>query len=174
MGLDRRSVSATHRGSRYAGGMRDRLREQWRRRLDRHAQPSAAVLNAQSTRVLPQGGESGFDACKKVKGPQASLARQYAGLAAGSHCHGRQCKTATARRPWWRRLGKRSANHLSSRREAANLVSRQSTNETSWAWIDSRWSAAWLMSALDGDEVRFLSAADIRIARARTSGRASN
>ena len=201
MGLDRRSVSATHRGSRYAGaagvsrvgrrvlscaahrlrlgaaaevvpalvhgvqvleplggkgrvrGMRDRLREQWRRRLDRHAQPSAAVLNAQSTRVLPQGGESGFDACKKVKGPQASLARRYAGLAAGGHCHGRQCA-----RPR-RRAGRGGVGlvsvprtHLSSRREAANLVSRQSTNETRWAWIDSRWSAAWLMSALDGVE----------------------
>ena len=134
----------------------------------RHARPSArAVAPAAGSACATQrrgaqraiharlasGGESGFDACKKVKGPQASLARRYAGLAAGGHWHGRQCARAR------RRAGRGGAGlvsvprtHLSSRREAANLVSRQSTNETRWAWIDSRWSAAWLMSALDGDE----------------------
>lgn len=48
--------------------MQDRLREQWRQRLGRHAQPSAAVLDAQSTRNSPQGGDDGYDGAKKLKG----------------------------------------------------------------------------------------------------------
>ena len=60
--------------------MQDRLREQWRERLGRHAQPSAAVLDAQSTRNSPQGGESGFDAGKKVKGRKRHLLVDTLGL----------------------------------------------------------------------------------------------
>lgn len=48
--------------------MHDRLREQWRERQARSDEPTAAVLDAQSTRISPQGGDSGFDAGKKVKG----------------------------------------------------------------------------------------------------------
>jgi putative transposase len=48
--------------------MHDRLREQWRQRLGRHHGPTAAVLDSQSNRSSPQGGEAGFDAGKKVKG----------------------------------------------------------------------------------------------------------
>lgn len=48
--------------------MHDRLREQWRQRLGRHQAPTAAVLDSQSNRSSPQGGEAGFDAGKKVKG----------------------------------------------------------------------------------------------------------
>lgn len=53
--------------------MQDRLREQWRLRMGRSAQPSAAVIDAQSTRASPQGGESGFDAGKKIKGRKRHL-----------------------------------------------------------------------------------------------------
>ena len=46
-----------------AGGkfeqMHDRLRELWRSREERAPEPSAAVLDAQSTRSSPQGGPSG-------------------------------------------------------------------------------------------------------------------
>jgi transposase len=60
--------------------MHDRLREQWRERLGRRTQPSAAVLDAQSTRISPQGGESGFDAGKKVKGRKRHLVVDTLGL----------------------------------------------------------------------------------------------
>lgn len=46
--------------------MHDRLRAQWREREGRQMAPTAAVLDAQSTRGSPQGGDSGFDAGKKV------------------------------------------------------------------------------------------------------------
>lgn len=48
--------------------MHERLRARWREREGRDAAPTAAVLDAQSTRSSPQGGEHGFDAGKKVKG----------------------------------------------------------------------------------------------------------
>lgn len=48
--------------------MHDRLRQQWRERKGRAPEPSAAVLDAQSTRSTAQGGHTGFDAGKKVKG----------------------------------------------------------------------------------------------------------
>lgn len=53
--------------------MHDRLRAQWRNRVDRDVNPSAAILDSQSTRRSPQGGESGYDAGKKVKGRKRSL-----------------------------------------------------------------------------------------------------
>jgi putative transposase len=40
----------------------------WRLRMGRSARPSAAIVDAQSTRSSPQGGDSGFDTDKKVKG----------------------------------------------------------------------------------------------------------
>ncbi|SDP77082.1 Transposase [Paracidovorax cattleyae] len=48
--------------------MQDRLRQQWRTRMGGAAQPSAAVIDAQSNRASPQGGDCGYDAGKKVKG----------------------------------------------------------------------------------------------------------
>jgi transposase len=60
--------------------MHDRLRALWRAREGRDAQPSAAVLDAQSTRSSPQGGESGFDAGKKVKGRKRNLVVDTLGL----------------------------------------------------------------------------------------------
>jgi putative transposase len=53
--------------------MQDRLREQWRSRMGRPARPTAAVIDAQSNRISPQGGASGFDAAKKVKGRKRNL-----------------------------------------------------------------------------------------------------
>jgi transposase len=60
--------------------MHDRLRAMWRTREGRAVQPSAAVLDAQSTRSSPQGGESGFDAGKKVKGRKRNLIVDSLGL----------------------------------------------------------------------------------------------
>lgn len=58
----------------------DRLRAQWRERLARNVAPSAAILDAQSTRSSPQGGDKGFDAGKKVKGRKRNLVVDTLGL----------------------------------------------------------------------------------------------
>lgn len=60
--------------------MHDRLRQQWRQRQGKCEQPSAAVLDSQSTRISPQGGQSGFDAGKKVKGRKRHLIVDTLGL----------------------------------------------------------------------------------------------
>lgn len=60
--------------------MQDRLREQWRVRMGRASTPSAAIIDAQSTRISPQGGESGFDAGKKINGRKRHLVVDTMGL----------------------------------------------------------------------------------------------
>lgn len=60
--------------------MHDRLRAQWREREQRAGEPSAAVLDAQSTRGSPQGGDNGFDAGKKVKGRKRHVVVDTLGL----------------------------------------------------------------------------------------------
>jgi transposase len=60
--------------------MHDRLRAQWRERQERAAEPTAAVLDAQSTRGSPQGGDTGYDAGKKVKGRKRHLIVDTLGL----------------------------------------------------------------------------------------------
>jgi transposase len=60
--------------------MHDRLRAQWREREGRDPMPSAAVLDAQSTRSSPQGGTSGYDAGKKVKGRKRHVLVDTLGL----------------------------------------------------------------------------------------------
>lgn len=60
--------------------MHDRLRAQWREREGRTEEPSAMVLDAQSTRSSPQGGEHGYDAGKKVKGRKRHLVVDTLGL----------------------------------------------------------------------------------------------
>lgn len=60
--------------------MHDRLRTQWRGGEDRPNAPSAAILDSQSTRSSPQGGDSRFDAGKKVKGRKRSLIVDTLGL----------------------------------------------------------------------------------------------
>lgn len=77
---------ATHKAfSRWAAAgifelMHDRLRQQWRDRVGRSPEPSAAIIDAQSTRSTPQGGETGFDAGKKVKGRKRHLVVDTLGL----------------------------------------------------------------------------------------------
>lgn len=60
--------------------MHDCLRTQWRAREGREASPTAAVLDAQSTRSSPQGGTTGYDAGKKVKGRKRHLLVDALGL----------------------------------------------------------------------------------------------
>lgn len=60
--------------------MQDRLRAQWRSRMGHAETPTAAVIDAQSNRISPQGGESGFDAGKKVKGRKRNLVVDTMGL----------------------------------------------------------------------------------------------
>lgn len=60
--------------------MHDRLRQQWRDRIGRNPDPSAAIIDAQSTRSTAQGGDTGFDAGKKVKGRKRHLVVDTLGL----------------------------------------------------------------------------------------------
>ena len=60
--------------------LQDRLRQQWRQRVERTLQPSAALIDSQSTRISPQGGAQGFDAGKKVKGRKRHLVVDTLGL----------------------------------------------------------------------------------------------
>lgn len=60
--------------------MQDRLCEQWRARMGRSSTPTVAVIDAQSNRASPQGGDSGFDAAKKVKGRKRNLVVDTMGL----------------------------------------------------------------------------------------------
>ena len=60
--------------------MHDRLRQQWRDRSGRNPEPTAAIIDAQSTRSTAQGGDTGFDAGKKVKGRKRHLVVDTLGL----------------------------------------------------------------------------------------------
>ena len=60
--------------------LQQRLREQWRQRIERNAQPTAAIIDSQSTRISAQGGNSGFDAGKKIKGRKRHLVVDTLGL----------------------------------------------------------------------------------------------
>jgi len=60
--------------------MHDRLRQQWRDRIGKAPEPTAAIIDSQSTRSTAQGGQSGFDAGKKVKGRKRHLVVDTLGL----------------------------------------------------------------------------------------------
>lgn len=60
--------------------MHDRLRDEWRRRAGRDVSPSVAVIDSQSTRGSPQGGDTGFDAGKRVKGRKRHLVVDSLGM----------------------------------------------------------------------------------------------
>jgi len=60
--------------------LHDRLRQQWRNRMGRAPDPTAAIIDAQSTRSTAQGGNTGFDAGKKVKGRKRHLVVDTLGL----------------------------------------------------------------------------------------------
>jgi putative transposase len=78
-----RAVYKAFRGWGQAGTfelMHDRLRQQWRDRVGRAPEPTAAIIDAQSTRSTAQGGNTGFDAGKKVKGRKRHLVVDTLGL----------------------------------------------------------------------------------------------
>lgn len=60
--------------------LQDRLRQQWRVRMKREAQPTTAIIDSQSTRGSPQGGDQGYDAGKKVKGRKRHLVVDTLGI----------------------------------------------------------------------------------------------
>lgn len=60
--------------------MHDRLRQQWRDRIGKAPEPTAAIIDAQSTRSTAQGGNTGFDAGKKVKGRKRNIIVDTLGL----------------------------------------------------------------------------------------------
>ena len=78
-----RAVYKAFRGWAQTGtfeAMHDRLRQQWRDRIGRAPDPTAAIIDAQSTRSTAQGGNTGFDAGKKVKGRKRHLVVDTLGL----------------------------------------------------------------------------------------------
>lgn len=78
-----RAVYSAFRGWARAGifeAMHDRLRQQWRDRVGKAPEPTAAIIDSQSTRSTPQGGNTGFDVGKKVKGRKRHLVVDTLGL----------------------------------------------------------------------------------------------
>ncbi len=77
---------ATHKAfSRWAQAglfetMHDRLRQQWRACIGKAPEPTAPIIDAQSTRSTAQGGNSGFDAGKKCKSRKRHLVVDTLGL----------------------------------------------------------------------------------------------
>jgi putative transposase len=60
--------------------LQQRLLAQWRQRIERNAAPSAVVIDSQANRISPQGGASGYDAGKKVKGRKRHIVTDTLGL----------------------------------------------------------------------------------------------
>ena len=60
--------------------MHDRLRDMWRQQEGRNPQPTGAIIDSQSVRTSPQGGEKGYDAGKKIKGRKRHLLVDTLGL----------------------------------------------------------------------------------------------
>lgn len=60
--------------------MHDRLRAMMRERAGRAVEPTAGVLDSQSTRTSPQGGPKGYDGGKKVTGRKRHLLVDTLGL----------------------------------------------------------------------------------------------
>ncbi len=58
----------------------DVLRAMWREREGRPEAPTVAIIDAQSTRASPQGGEIGYDTGKRVKGRKRHLVVDSLGL----------------------------------------------------------------------------------------------
>lgn len=60
--------------------MNERLRQMWRIKAGRKAQPTAAIADSQSIKNSPQGGDVGFDKNKHVKGRRRHLVTDVLGL----------------------------------------------------------------------------------------------
>jgi transposase len=58
----------------------DELRMLWRSREHRAPDPTAVILDSQSVRSSPQGGPTGYDAAKKIKGRKRHLVTDTLGL----------------------------------------------------------------------------------------------
>ena len=67
--------------------MCDRLRALWRQREGRAPEPTAAVIDSQSTKTSAQGGPKGFDGAKKIKGRKRHLLTDTLGLLLAAVVH---------------------------------------------------------------------------------------
>lgn len=127
--------------------LQDRLRQQWRERLGRAAQPTHAVIDSQSTRGSAQGGGLGFDAAKKVKGRKRHLVVDKLGLL----------------------LAVLVTSAAVPDREAAAQVVAQARSRTSESI-----STLWADSAYGGrcaQEIQQRTAVEVRIVRSSTKAR---
>lgn len=127
--------------------LQDRLRQQWRQRAGRPAQPTQAVIDSQSTRGSAQGGGLGFDAAKKVKGRKRHLVVDKLGLL----------------------LAVLVTSAAVPDREAAAQVVEQACSRTSKSI-----STLWADSAYGGQcaqEIERRSAMEVRIVRSSTKAR---
>jgi putative transposase len=155
------AVYSAFRGWARAGvfeAMHDRLRKQWRDRIGRQPDPSAAIIDSQSTRSTAQGGSTGFDAGKKVKGRKRHLVVDTLGLllAISVTSAGVQDRDAAApvvaqacaKAPGLRRLyvdaayAGRCAQHLEQTHDIAVQVVRTAGNRVTGTFQTELWPEA--------------------------------
>lgn len=128
----------------------DRLRQQWRDRIGKAPEPTAAIVDAQSTRSTAQGGNTGFDAGKKVKGRKRHLVVETLGLllaltiTAASVQDRDAAAEVVAKVPGLERLyadgayGGRCAQAIEQTRGIAVEVVRHPGNRSTGTWQDAQ------------------------------------